>query len=45
LIREWDDITQTVRAFILVSIPVCLAFLAERASGKNAFAFFGAFRK
>ncbi len=41
LIREWDDITQTVRAFILVSIPVCLAFLAERASGKNAFAFFG----
>lgn len=41
LIRTWDDLDSLVQGFILVSLPVALAFLVERSTAHNFFAFFG----
>lgn len=41
LIRTWDDLDSLVQGFILVSIPVAAAFLIEKSTGRNLFAFFG----
>jgi hypothetical protein len=41
LIRNWQDVDYVLRGFILVSIPLAVAFAVEHATGHNAFAFFG----
>jgi hypothetical protein len=41
LIRDWMDIEQVVKGFILVSIPVAVAFGIESMTGKNVFSIFG----
>jgi len=41
LVKGWEDVDQAVRCFILVSIPVAVAFAFERATGHNLFSIFG----
>lgn len=41
LIRGWEDVIWTMAAFCIVAVPVAAAFMVERASGRNPFAFFG----
>lgn len=41
MIRSWKDVDTIVMCFIVVSIPVAIAFLIESATGRNAFAVFG----
>ncbi len=41
LIRDWQDVHQIITGFVLVSIPVALAFIIENRTGRNLFAFFG----
>lgn len=41
LVRSWDDLRQTVYAFVLTSIPVAGAFFIESATGRNLFSIFG----
>lgn len=40
-IRDWADIDSVVLGVILVSIPVSVAFLIERTTGRNIFSVFG----
>lgn len=40
-IRNWRDADTMVRAFILMSVPVAIAFLIEMSTGRNVFAVFG----
>lgn len=41
IIRGREDIGAITRAMIAISVPVALAFLLERATGRNIFAVFG----
>ncbi len=41
LVRDFDDITWVIKTFALVSIPVALAMLIERQTGRNLFSIFG----
>lgn len=41
VLREWRDIQVLIYTFILLSIPVAVAFCVERATGRNAFSVFG----
>jgi hypothetical protein len=41
VMREWRDVDLAVRALMLLSFPVAVAFLIEHATGRNAFAIFG----
>jgi hypothetical protein len=41
LVRDWSDVDCVARIAVLVSVPVALAFVLERATGKNIFAVFG----
>ncbi|MBI1849676.1 MAG: hypothetical protein HYR85_04980 [Planctomycetes bacterium] len=41
LLREWRDFDRVILAFTLVSIPVAIAFLVEKTTGRNAFSVFG----
>lgn len=41
LIQDWDDIRRTMVVFVVVSIPVAVAFLFERATARNVFSIFG----
>ncbi len=41
LIRDWADVEQAVKCFILVSIPVAVAFGIEAMTEKNIFSVFG----
>lgn len=41
LVRDWRDVDTIVRCFILISIPVTLAFLLEKSTGVNSFSVFG----
>ncbi|MEQ1831111.1 MAG: hypothetical protein ABL921_34515 [Pirellula sp.] len=41
ILREWADFEFLIRAFILTSFPVAMAFIVERATGRNIFAVFG----
>lgn len=40
-IRSWADFDQAVFGFILASVPVAVAFIIEKSTGRNAFAVFG----
>lgn len=41
LIRNWDDVFAIMHAVIIISIPVALAFLFEKQTGRNVFSIFG----
>ncbi|HEX2973906.1 MAG TPA: hypothetical protein VHP11_16355 [Tepidisphaeraceae bacterium] len=41
LVREWADIERATLGFVFVSVPVLAAFLIERATRHNLFAFLG----
>jgi len=41
VIRSWEDLEQVAWSFVLVSLPVAVAFLIEWSTGRNAFAIFG----
>lgn len=41
LVRDWLDLERIVFSFIIVSIPVLIAFTIERLTGRNAFAVLG----
>lgn len=41
LMRSWDDVHSMILGIIYISIPVTVAFLIERATGRNVFAFLG----
>ncbi len=41
LVRSWDDLDRAVRIFVITSVPVAVAFVIERCTGRNAFAFLG----
>jgi hypothetical protein len=41
LIRDWRDLTVIARAFIVLSVPVALAFLWEHRTARNLFSMFG----
>jgi hypothetical protein len=41
LVRDWQDVLAFARCAAIVSAPVACAFLIEKATGRNLFAFFG----
>jgi hypothetical protein len=41
LVRDWEDLNRISWAFVVVSIPVAIAFVFESYTGRNPFAFFG----
>ncbi|MGI6460289.1 MAG: O-antigen ligase family protein [Candidatus Hydrogenedentales bacterium] len=41
VLRDWQDLEHLVISFIVVSIPVAMAFAVEWATGRNAFSVFG----
>jgi hypothetical protein len=41
VVRDWTDVDRIVQSLMIVSVPVALAFLIERSTGRNFFAFFG----
>lgn len=41
LIRNWDDVFAIMYAVIIISVPVALAFLFEKQTGRNVFSIFG----
>lgn len=41
LVRDWSDVDALSTGFVLFAVPVALAFLVEKATGRNPFAFFG----
>lgn len=41
LIRSWDDISNTVVAFAMISVPVLMFFIVERLTRHNLFSVFG----
>lgn len=41
LIRSWEDLRQAVRWAVLLVAPVALAFLVEKSTARNLFAFLG----
>ncbi|NLG07118.1 hypothetical protein GX553_01530, partial [Candidatus Peribacteria bacterium] len=41
MLRTWDDFRRLVMGFIVVSIPVSVAFAIEWKTGRNAFSIFG----
>lgn len=45
VLRDWRDFEFLVRVIIVISFPVAVAFLIERATGRNMFAIFGGVRE
>ena len=45
LVRSWDDIARVATGFAVVSMPVAMAFIVERATRWNMFAIFGGVRE
>jgi hypothetical protein len=41
LVREPRDVVRAATGFVIMSVPVAIAFLIENKTGRNAFAFFG----
>ena len=41
ILRDWRDVKFLVMTFVALSFPVALAFLLERATGRNVFSVFG----
>ncbi|MHC4217254.1 MAG: hypothetical protein ACYSU7_02250 [Planctomycetota bacterium] len=41
VVRDWKDVQAFARAAAVISIPVALAFVVEKATGRNLFALFG----
>jgi hypothetical protein len=41
LVRDWEDVKAFARCAAIISVPVALAFLVEKGTGRNLFAFFG----
>lgn len=41
LVRNWVDLDRLALILSLLAVPVCLAFLIERATGRNLFSIFG----
>jgi len=41
LIRNWDDVEAILIGAAVISVPVAMIFLVERATGRNMFSFFG----
>jgi len=41
LVRDWDEITNVITAFVLISVPVLVFFVVERLTRHNMFAVFG----
>jgi len=41
VIRDWQDLDRLISFFILISVPVAVAFCVERATGRNVFSVFG----
>ncbi len=41
LIRSWDDVEAILIGAAVISVPVAMIFLVERATGRNMFSFFG----
>jgi hypothetical protein len=41
LVRDADDLARIALGFAMISVPVALAFVVERATGRNMFAVFG----
>ncbi|MCZ6835872.1 MAG: hypothetical protein O7G85_08870 [Planctomycetota bacterium] len=41
LIRDWNDIDAIATSVVVISLPVAIAFLIEKSTGRNSFAIFG----
>lgn len=41
LVRDWNDLFTIIRAVTIISVPVALAFLIEKSTGRNMFSIFG----
>jgi len=41
LVRSWEDVRGVARATAMIAIPVAIAFLIEKATGRNLFSIFG----
>jgi hypothetical protein len=41
MLRNWEDIDFLIRAFVLISFPVAIAFYVEHSTGRNIFSVFG----
>lgn len=41
LVRDWSDVDRFVRTLVMLSVPVLVLFLVERATGRNLFAALG----
>ncbi len=41
IVRDWDDVIAFARCAAVISVPMATAFLVEKATGRNMFAFFG----
>ncbi|MCH8822885.1 MAG: hypothetical protein IH984_05180 [Planctomycetes bacterium] len=41
LVRDWNDLLAIIRALAIISVPVAMAFLIERSTGRNMFSIFG----
>lgn len=41
LIRNWDDLIGAIKGFVLISVPVAVAFVIENRTAHNAFSVFG----
>ncbi len=41
LIRNWEEVESAARCLMMISIPVAVAFLIEKSTGRNFFSMFG----
>jgi len=41
LVRDWNDLLTIMRAVAIISVPVAIAFMIEKSTGRNMFAIFG----
>lgn len=41
LVRTWDDFSTAIGGFMLMLVPISIAFVIESQTGRNMFAFFG----
>lgn len=45
LVRDWNDVLTVMRAVAIISVPVAIAFMIEKSTGRNMFAIFGGVRE
>jgi hypothetical protein len=41
LVRDWEDVRRVAHNLTFLALPVCLAFVIERSTGRNLFSAFG----